>query len=78
METIIITPRRQKTELLILAICVLFAIVLNMIAIILYQTNWTELWTQSVWTLFIGAFFYGITLLLRLSYWGIRRLIVKK
>ncbi len=65
MKDLIITARRQQTELLIFAVCLLIAFCLNIFAICFYETSWKELWTQLFWVLLIGFGFYVLTILIR-------------
>ena len=65
MKDLIITARRQQTELLIFAVCLLIAFCLNIFALWFYETSWTELWTQLFWVFLIGCGFYVLTILVR-------------
>lgn len=75
---LIISAKQQKKEVFIFLICFAIAFVLNIISIIIYNTDWAELFTQLLWVLCLGALFYGITVFFRLIYWGIRCLFKKK
>ena len=46
MKDIVFTQKRQKTELIILLVCFLLAIATNVVSIIVYKTDWKELYTQ--------------------------------
>jgi len=72
MKDIVFTPKQQKREILLLCYCMLTAFVLNIIAIIVYKTDWSELWTQLLWVLFIGVLLYGLSIVVRLIYYGIK------
>lgn len=74
MKDIVITSRRQKKEIIILCSCIVIAVLLNIYAIILYQTLWSELWTQFFRTLSIGVFIYILSVVLRLFLRGIKML----
>lgn len=74
MKDIVLTVKRQKTEIKIFCVCIALAYLMNIIAIITYGTSWSELWTQSLWMLILTCIFYGLSIFLRLLYWGIRRL----
>jgi hypothetical protein len=54
------------------------AFLLNVYAIIAYDTPWTELYTQLLWVLCIGAAFYALSIVLRLIWYGLRALTKKK
>lgn len=74
MKDIVITPRRQKTEIIIFCSCVAIAAALNIYAIIRYQTEWSELWTQFFWMLSIGIFIYAVSVVLRILFKGVKSL----
>jgi hypothetical protein len=75
MKDIQFTAKRQKQELYWLCASVAASFVLNVYAIIAYQTEWKELWTQSVRVVCIGAGFYALSVLIRCISGGIRRLL---
>ena len=74
MKDILLTVKRQKTEIKVFCVCIVLAYLMNIIAIIAYVTSWSELWTQSLWMLLITCGFYGLSIVLRLLYYGIRQL----
>ncbi len=74
MKDILLTVKRQKTEIKIFCVCIVLAYLMNIISIIAYGTSWSELWTQSLWMLLITCGFYGLSIVLRLLYYGIRLL----
>lgn len=74
MKDIHISVKRQKLEIKIFCACILLACLMNIISILCYQTEWSELWTQSLWMLVIACVLYGLSVLLRLLYYGVRRL----
>lgn len=78
MKDIVISAKRQKTEIILFCVCLLLAVLLNVYAIIAYHTEWSELWTQLLWVLFIGCILYGITVVVRLVIGGIRYWIFSK
>ena len=54
MKEIVLSVKRQKTEIKIFCVCIALAYLMNIISIIAYGTSWSELWTQSthyVWLL---------------------------
>lgn len=73
MKDIIISVKRQKTEIRLFCVCLLIAVALNVYSIISYNTEWSELWTQFWWVLVIGCGLYGLTVLFRLLVWGIKQ-----
>lgn len=74
MKEIVLSVKRQKTEIKIFCVCIALAYLMNMISIIAYGTSWSELWTQSLWMLIIACGFYGLSVFFRLLYYGVRRL----
>ena len=74
MKDILLTVKRQKTEIKVFCVCIVLAYLMNIIAIIAYGTSWSELWTQSLWMLLITCGFYGLSIVLRLLDYGIRQL----
>lgn len=65
MKDIIITGKRIRTELLMLLYSYLAANLLNMFAIVYYQSSWMELLTWQRFVLFIAFIFYLITVVVR-------------
>lgn len=74
MKDIVLSVKRQKTEIKIFCVCIVFAYLMNIVSIIAYGTSWSELWTQLPWMLLITCGFYGLSVVLRLLYYGIRQL----
>lgn len=72
---ITITPRRQKIELLILLFSFILSMGLNIYAIIKYHTQWRELWSELFVVLLISVVLYAVTVLVRLIYWGLKKLV---
>ena len=70
MKEIVLSVKRQKTEIKIFCVCIALAYLMNIISIIAYGTSWSELWTQSLWMLLITCGFYGLSVVLRLLYYG--------
>lgn len=73
MKDIIITVQRQKTEIKVFCICLILALVINIGSIIAYGTEWSELWTQSLWMLIIGCGLYGLSVIIRLIIFCFRK-----
>lgn len=73
MKDIIITGKRQKKELIIFSICFVTAFIINIIAIIVYGTQWKELCTYIGYVFCISIFLYVLLTIVR----GIIRLILK-
>jgi len=68
MKEIIITTERQKTELLILLASFIGAIILNILGIIIYKTEWKELYTQWFTLLVLTVVLYFLILFFRLLF----------
>jgi hypothetical protein len=73
-----ITSGQKKRELLIILVCFLAAYLLNVIGIIQHNSPARELFTQLHVVLLLAAVFYGIVIVLRILYYLISRLWVKK
>lgn len=78
MKDILISVKRQKTEIKIFCTCIVLAYVLNIISILSFNTEWSELWTQTLWMAIITCVLYGLSVVLRLLYYGIQGMIAKK
>ena len=74
MKDIVLSVKRQKTEIKIFCVCIVLAYLMNIVSIIAYGTSWSELWTQLPWMLLITCGFYGLSVILRLLYYGVRQL----
>ena len=48
MKEIVLSVKRQKTEIKIFCVCIALAYLMNIISIIAYGTSWSELWPQSL------------------------------
>lgn len=70
-----VTAKQITREHLILLGCFLVALGVNIFSIIKYSTPWTEIFTQIGYVLIVTAFFYGLSIIVRLIVWGIRLLI---
>ena len=68
MKEIVLSVKRQKTEIKIFCVCIALAYLMNIIS------SWSELWTQSLWMLLITCGFYGLSVVLRLLYYGLSQL----
>lgn len=62
MKEIVLSVKRQKTEIKIFCVCIALAYLMNIISIIAYGTSWSELWTQSLWCYSLRVAFYGCRL----------------
>lgn len=74
MKEIKITVGRQKTELKIFCVCFVCAFILNIVSIIVYQTEWKELYSQLFWVLAFACLMYGLTIVGRVLFYLIKTL----
>ena len=72
MKDIIISRRRQLTELLIFCFCLVIAFALNIWAIISYNAPWIELYSSFFYMLIFAIVIYALTVALRLCIFAIR------
>lgn len=74
MKEIILTAERIKKEILIYLGCLTFGILLNIIAILSYETSFSELWSELPFVLVLSLAFYAVISLFRVLYLGFRKL----
>jgi hypothetical protein len=77
MKDIVITAGRIKTELKFLLYCYLAANLVNVYAIINYNTNWIELLTWQRLIILIAFIFYITTVIIRLILFALKRIFRK-
>lgn len=65
MKNIIITPKDLKRELVIWLICLAAAIGMNIYAIMTYNTSWSELYSQSGYTVALSLITYALLWIFR-------------
>ena len=75
MKDSIITVKRKKTELITLLICFIVANLLNLYAIIAYNTKLGELFTQLGYVLFFTVALYVVWSVLRIVFYGVKKII---
>ena len=73
-----ITSSMKKRELWILGICLIAAYILNIIGILANGSPAKELITELPLVLLVGLVFYGIVIVLRILYYLVSRLWVRK
>ncbi len=78
MKDTILTGQWKKKELITGLICFLLANLANVYAIIAYDTPAIELITSMGYVLVAAVFLYGVWCVLRLLFYGIRSLLVKR
>ena len=78
MKNTVITARRKKIELLTLLVCFIIGNLANLYAIISYKTPFSEMLTSIFDVLAFSFVLYAFWTLLRLLFYGIRNLFLKK
>ncbi|TVQ16122.1 MAG: hypothetical protein EA361_04605 [Bacteroidetes bacterium] len=77
MKDIIIKGNHITRELKVLLYCYILANLVNVYAIVKYNTDWIELITWQRFIILITVIFYIVTVILRLVIFGARKLISK-
>jgi hypothetical protein len=72
MKDLVITARSVRRELLVLAGCLLLALLINAAAIVAYRTRWIELLTTWRVTLGLALALFVTLAVLRLAWAGVR------
>jgi len=72
MKDLLITSKRQKTEIIWFVICFCVAELINLISIIIYDTSWSDLYTQILWVLIITCLLYAVSVALRVCLYLIK------
>ncbi|MBO6067641.1 MAG: hypothetical protein J6T49_08365 [Bacteroidales bacterium] len=78
MKDLVISGKRVKTELLIALACFVCAVLINVICIIAYHSQWHEIFTQIGFTVFIAIAIYVLLVILRLLVLACRKIFSKK
>lgn len=78
MKELIISTRRQKTELKTLLVCFIIANLVNLVAILVYDASWLELITSIGYVAVFTLVIYAAWTAIRLAFCGIRQLLRKK
>ena len=77
MKDILITKKRQKTELKVWLLCLAAAFGLNIYAIATYEGQWSELFWSLGFVTVTSFVIYGLIGLIRLICYGTDRLLSK-
>jgi hypothetical protein len=77
MKDIVISAGRIKTELKFMLYCYIAANLVNVYAILNYNTNWIELLTWQRLIILFAFIFYITTATIRLIFFGIKKLFRK-
>lgn len=78
MKDILITSARLKKELRILLYCFVLSFLINISAIIMYNTPWFEAFTQTGYVIVITLILYFIVSLFRIFFIFIKKLFNRK
>ncbi len=78
MKDIVISSKRIRIELITLAICFVVANLLNLYAIIAYQTSFVELLTQLGYVFIFSVVLYIVWSFLRAIFYLIKKLVKSK
>ena len=77
LKDITISVSRQKIELKWVLSCLCAAFIVNVVAIILYKTSFTEIYTQIPWVLMISVFMYVFSGIVRIILYIIKRIVAR-
>lgn len=78
MKDIVITSQMIRRERNIYLLCFLLAFAINIVAIVVYERPWTEMFSQLGYVFVISIFFYILLWIPRLIFKWIYLLIRKK
>ena len=78
MKNTVITARRKKIELLTWLACFIIGNLANLYAIISYETPFSEMLTSFFYVLAFSGVLYVFWTILRILFYGIRSLFLKK
>jgi len=78
MKDSIITAKRKKTELISLLVCFIVVNLLNLYAIVAYDTYFKELFTQLGYVLISSIALYVFWSILRIVFYLIKKLLKQK
>ena len=78
MKNTVITARRKKIELLTLLACFIIGNLANLYALISYETPFSEMLTSFFYVLAFSGVLYVFWTILRILFYGIRSLFLKK
>ena len=77
MKDIVIPVKRQITEIKTILCCFVLANILNIVSIIVYGTEWKEIFTQALVICILTGVLYGLSIVLRVLYYGAKLLLKK-
>ena len=77
MRETIITGKRKKQEILVLAICLGIACILNILSILVYKTDYKELYSELPTVIIIALLLYLLSIGIRAGLYFIHLLILR-
>ena len=77
MKDTVLTARRKKIELITLLVCFIITNLANLYAIIKYNTSFIEMITSIFYIIVFTLALYACWSLLRILFYGIKRLFIK-
>jgi hypothetical protein len=78
IKDIVIKAYWIKRELIIIVFTYVLANFLNFASILVYQTDWKELYTSQLFVLYVTEWLYIISVIVRLIYVGFRYVFKRK
>ena len=78
MKDTIISAKTKKRELYIFLALVAVSFILNIISIIIYGTDWIEVFSALHYVILFAIVLYVIQAVIRLIIWGIGRLVSRQ
>ena len=78
MKDLVISGKKVKKELLIALGCFICAVLINIICIIVYHSQWHEIFTQIGFTVFVAIALYVLLLIVRLIILACRKIFCKR
>ena len=75
MKDIVIKWKWVKRELVLIVACYMLANLANIASIIFYKTSWNEVFSSQEFVLYMAEWFYVISVVVRLIYFGIKKLL---
>ena len=78
MKDLVISGRKVKRELLIALGCFICAVLINIICIIVYHSQWHEIFTQIGFTVFVAIALYVLLLIVRLIILACRKIFCQR
>lgn len=78
MKDFIIKGKWIKRELIVIISIYVLANLLNFISILIYKTDWKELYTSQLFVLYFTEWLYILSVVVRLIYFGIKYILKRR